>query len=198
MTRSVHLLVFEGLADWEPSYALTGLRHWAKLPVRTVGFDRREVTTMAGLRVLPDITLADMDFNNVALFMLPGGDMWEASYPRDDIETLLCDLEASDVPIAGICAATIAIARAGLFVSRQHTSNGRAYLLRQAPGYAGAANYVDTPAIREDRVISATGLAALEFAREVFAELRAFTDAEIAAWYDMYRAGRSPTLSAPR
>jgi putative intracellular protease/amidase len=198
MTRSAHLLVFEGLADWEPSYALTGLRHWAKVPVRTVGFDRREVTTMAGLRILPDTTLADMDSADVALFMLPGGDMWESTYPRDDIDNVLWDLEACDVPIAGICAATIAIARAGLFVSRKHTSNGRGYLLQHAPGYAGAENYVDTPAVREDRIISATGLAALEFAREVFAELRAFTDTEIAEWYDMYRVGRIPTPPAPR
>jgi putative intracellular protease/amidase len=191
-TRTVQLLVFDGLADWEPSYALTGLRHWAKMPVRTVGFHKREVTTMAGLRVSPDSVLADIDPGDVALFMLPGGDMWESQYPRESIENVLWNLEASDVPIAGICAATIAMANAGLFAGRRHTSNGRAYLQHHAKGYLGAENYVETPAIREEKVISATGLGALEFAREVFAELRAFTDAEIREWFEMYRTGRMP------
>ena len=194
--RSVYLLVFDGLADWEPSYALTGLRHWAKVPVRTVGFQKREVTTMAGLRVSSDMMLADMDSSDVALFMLPGGDMWESKYPRDNVENVLWNLEASDVPIAGICAATIPMARAGLFAGRRHTSNGRAYLLQHTKGYLGAENYVETSAIREERVISATGLGALEFAREVFAELQAFTDAEIAEWYERYRTGRMPPASA--
>jgi putative intracellular protease/amidase len=196
-SRSTYLLVFDGLADWEPSYALTGLRHWAKLPVRTVGFDKREVTTMAGLRVSPDIMLADMDLTNVALFMLPGGDMWESKYPREHIENVLCNLEDQEVPIAGICAATIAIARAGLFAGRRHTSNGRAYLQAHARGYLGADNYVETRAVRDERIISATGLGALEFAREVFAELRAFTDTEIVEWYEMYRTGRQAAASGP-
>jgi len=190
--RSAHLLVFDGLADWEPSYALTGLRHWAKVPVRTVGFDNRVVITMAGLRISPDTTLVDMDPNDIALFMLPGGDMWESKYPRDKIENVLCNLEASEIPIAGICAATIAIARAGLFAGRRHTSNGRAYLQHHTRGYVGAENYVEAPAIRDERLISASGLAALEFAREVFVELSAFTDDEISEWYDMYRTGIPP------
>jgi putative intracellular protease/amidase len=118
--------------------------------------------------------------------------MWESKYPEEKIENALCNLEASEIPIAGICGATIAIARAGLFAGRRHTSNGRKYLQHYAHGYLGADNYVETPAIRDERVISATGLAALEFAREVFAELRAFTDAEIAEWYEMYRTGIPP------
>lgn len=188
--RGVHLLVFEGLADWEPSYALTGVRHWAKIPVRTVGFDDREVTTMGGLRVSPDMTLEQVDPGDVALFVLPGGDMWESDYPRDAVERMVTSLQHRDVPIAGICAATIALARAGLFEGRRHTSNGREYLRQHAGEYAGAENYSDTLATRDAGVVSASGLGALEFAREIFAELRAFTETEIAEWYQMYRSGR--------
>jgi putative intracellular protease/amidase len=193
--RSVHLLIFDGLADWEPSYALTGLRHWAKVPVRTVGFDESEVMSMAGLRILPDTTLGDVDIADVALFMLPGGDMWEAEYPRDAVDNALANLARHRIPIAGICAATIPLARAGLFANRRHTSNGRDYLLKHVPSYAGSDSYVEAGAIRDKGVVSATGLAALDFAREVFAELDAFTDAEIKEWYDMYHAGRIPSAS---
>jgi putative intracellular protease/amidase len=190
LSRSVHLLVFDGLADWEPAYALTGVRHWAKMPVRTVGFDRRDVTTMGGLRVTPDSMLSEVDPADVALFMLPGGDMWEGDYPSAAIESALENLLQRHVPVAGICAATIALARAGLFDGRRHTSNGREYLRQHAGEYPGAGGYVDTLATRDTGVVSANGLGALEFAREVFGELKAFTDGEIVEWYEMYRSGQ--------
>lgn len=190
MSRSVHLLVFDGLADWEPAYALTGLRHWAKIPVRTVGFDGRDVTTMGGLRVTPDSALEQLEPDDVAMFMLPGGDMWEGDYPRAAVERALENLLRRKVPVAGICAATIALARAGLFDGRRHTSNGQEYLRQHAGDYPGAGNYVDTLATRDAGIVSANGLGALEFAREIFGELKAFTEGEIVEWYEMYRSGR--------
>ena len=53
---AVAVLVFDGFADWEPAFALTGLRQWARVPVTTVGYDTQPILSMGGLRVLPDIT----------------------------------------------------------------------------------------------------------------------------------------------
>jgi len=30
---AVYLLLPESMADWEPGYAVAGLRHWARVPV---------------------------------------------------------------------------------------------------------------------------------------------------------------------
>src|SRR6185312_89886 len=38
MSRRVAILVFDGFADWEPAYALTGLRRWGGRSVTSVGF----------------------------------------------------------------------------------------------------------------------------------------------------------------
>jgi putative intracellular protease/amidase len=194
--RDICLLVFDGLADWEPSFALTGLRRWASMSVRTVGFSAAPVTTMGGLRLLPDATLAQVDAGGVALFMLPGGDMWENDYPRAQLEPVLGELRARQVPIAAICGATVALARAGLLAGRRHTSNGREYLLAHAPGYAGAEHYEEGLAMRDDGIITASGLGAVEFAREIFAELQAFSADDIALFYEMYRHGRMPAGTA--
>ena len=79
----------------------------------------------------------------------------------------LDDLVKRDVPIAAICAATIPLARTGLFRNRRHTSNGRLFLERNAPGYETATDYVDDVwAVTDRGVISASGLGAVEFARE--------------------------------
>jgi hypothetical protein len=57
MTQTAHLVVFNGLADWEPAHALCELRRSGRFEVRTVGFTPRTITTMAGLKVVPDLAL---------------------------------------------------------------------------------------------------------------------------------------------
>ena len=45
MARVVALLVFDGFADWEPAFALTGLRRWGGKTVATAGFPMRSMVT---------------------------------------------------------------------------------------------------------------------------------------------------------
>jgi hypothetical protein len=75
---------------------------------------------------------------------------------------------------------------------RDHTSNGCDYLSTQVPEYAGAAHYIEAAAVRDQHVITATGLAPVDFARAIFAELRVFTAADEARWYMMFKQGRLP------
>jgi putative intracellular protease/amidase len=187
------VLVFDGFADWEPAFALTGLRRWAAKTVTAVGYDREPVTSMGGLRVVPDQALGDLQAPETELLILPGGDVWAAGYPAASLHAVLTTLRAAGVPIATICGATIAAARAGLFRGRRHTSNGRSFLLRHAPGYDDAAMYVESElAVTDDGVISASGLGAVEFAREIFAALGVFSADERRLFIEMYREGRQP------
>jgi putative intracellular protease/amidase len=88
-TRAIHVLVFDGFADWEPAHALAELRRWGKRAVRVVGFTSAPVVSMGGLRVSPDTTLDAVGVDDVELFLMPGGDMWENStYPRAADEAL--------------------------------------------------------------------------------------------------------------
>jgi hypothetical protein len=57
MKQTVHVLVFDGLADWEPAHALCELRRSGKFDVRSVGFSPQPVITMAGLKVAPDLSI---------------------------------------------------------------------------------------------------------------------------------------------
>jgi putative intracellular protease/amidase len=187
---STAVLVFEGFADWEPSYALTGLRRWGKRSVTTYGYSLSPITSMGGLRVTPDRVLEDLDAPE--LLLLPGGEMWEQGYPADRLDPILGHLAANSIPIAGICAATVALARAGLFRDHRHTSNGRDFLSHYAPNYETSSMYVDAALAVADRgIISASGLGAVEFAAEIFTTLRALPDEAIAQFRAMYRAQAS-------
>jgi len=186
-------VVFDGFADWEPAHALAELRRWGHRSVRVVGFSHAPVVSMGGLRVSPDVALDDVAIDDVELLLLPGGDMWERSaYPRPSLELLIRKLIELERPVAAICAATLALGRAGVLDERRHTSNARSYLPAHVPEYAGASRYVEVAAVRDRHVITASGLAPVDFAREIFAELKIFNASDEALWYAMFKDGQLP------
>ena len=191
--RAIYVVIFEGFADWEPAYALAELRRWGKRTVRSVGFDLTPVRSMGGLGVIPDLELAAVRPEDVELLILPGGDLWQiGTYPRSVLESLICTLLVAETPIAAICAGTLALARAHALDDRRHTSNMRSYLTEYAPEYSGGAHYVESAAVSDRHVITASGLAAVDFARAIFAELGIFTAKNEALWFDMFKHGRLP------
>jgi len=194
MTARVHVLVFDGFADWEPAYALAELRRWGHHEVVAVGFGPDTITSMGGLRVAPDRTLGDVQGADVQVLIIPGGDLWERedAYPRAEFEGLLTRVLAAGRPIAAICGATVALARAQLLDGRRHTSNTPTYLAETVPSYRGAAQYEPALAVRDRGLITASGLGAVDFAREIFAELGLFSATDAAVWFDMFKHGKLP------
>ena len=190
------MLVVEGFADWEPAHAVAELRRHGQYRVESVGLTRAPVRSMGGIAVLPSTTVTAVDPADVAAFILPGGDRWENSPVEAEVEELLKRLDAQQIPLAAICAATVAITRLGLLRGRRHTSNGLEYLRSQVPGYAEAENYVDTPAVRDRGLITASGLGDVEFARELFEELGVLSAEDRAAWATIFRSARLPEALA--
>jgi putative intracellular protease/amidase len=194
--KAVHLLVFQGFADWEAAHAVAELRRHGGYRVEVVGLSGEPVESMGGILVKPSRMLAQVELDDVAVFILPGGDRWEDRDPEPALVGLLTALDARGTPIAAICAATTAVAKAGLLRGRHHTSNGLAYLRKQVPEYVDAAAYVDTPAVRDRGLITASGLSDVEFAREIMAELGVLSDADRERWSRLFRGGRIPSGAA--
>jgi len=190
--RAIYLLVVEGFADWEPAHAVAELRRHGGYRVETVGLDRNPVISMGGLRITPSRTIDELDINDVAAFILPGGDRWENMPVEPALESTLKQLDARRVPIAAICAATVAISRVGLLRGRQHTSNGLSYLQSHVPDYDEAQNYVEAPAVRDRGLITASGLGDIEFARELFEELNVLSAGDRELWARMFRTAQLP------
>ena len=190
--RAIYLLVVEGFADWEPAHAVAELRRHGGYRVETVGLDRNPVISMGGLRITPSRTIDELDINDVAVFILPGGDRWENMPVEPELESALKQLDARRVPIAAICAATVAISRIGLLSGRRHTSNGLNYLQLHVPDYNEAQNYVAVPAVRDRGLITASGLGDIEFARELFEELNVLSAGDRELWARMFRTAQLP------
>lgn len=190
--KAVYLYVADGFADWEAAHAVAELRRRGHYRIETVGKTDAPVKSMGGVTVLPSVTIAKVNPSDVAILIIPGGDFWYDTPISPEFEALVKGLDAKNIPIAAICAATTAIAKIGLFHGRRHTSNGLRFLQKEVPTYTESNNYIDQPAVRDRNLITASGLAPVEFAKEIFEELGIFSKDDLALWSLMHRSGRIP------
>src|SRR4029450_10707750 len=98
------------------------------------------ITTMGGVRMVPDMLLGDLDPADSDLLILPGGTIWDAGGGAAFAAAGGRFLDAG-IPVAAICGATAGLARAGLLDERDHTSADPGDLA--ATGYAGGHRYLD-------------------------------------------------------
>jgi putative intracellular protease/amidase len=186
-----YLLVFEGLADWEPALTAVALTESDRYELITVGFDRHPVKTMGGLRILPDVPLTEIDPDRAALVLIPGGKAWETE-PNENINPILKDCYSQGAVTAFICAATLIPARLGWTAGVRHTSNALAYLKSMVPDYRDEASYVDELAVTGGNMITASGLGYLEFTIEICRALDIYSEEERQARYQAMKHGVMP------
>ncbi|MGY5306405.1 type 1 glutamine amidotransferase family protein [Nocardia gipuzkoensis] len=189
ITRTVHMAVYDTLADWEVGAATAHINKpsWHREPgtwqVRTVGLSAEPITTMGGMRIVPDAVLADLTPADSAMLILPGAETWEGP-ELDPFTHKAREFVAAGVPVAAICGATFGLAKAGLLDTRKHTSNVAEFLLYS--GYSGADRYVEAPAVTDGDVITASGSAPFEFAREVLGRLGVYEPHVLDGWYRLF------------
>lgn len=163
--RTAHLGLYNTLADWEVGHLLAELRSGRFTGVRfdvvSVAESLEPITTMGGVRMLPDALIGDLKPTDSDLLILPGADMWDVGGGQPFAEAARRFLEAG-VPVAAICGATAGLARAGLLDERNHTSAALEYLA--ATGYRGGDRYVDERAVIDGDLITAGPQSPVQFA----------------------------------
>jgi putative intracellular protease/amidase len=181
--RTVHLGVYDTLADWETGHATAWLAR-SGYDIRTVGPTTGPVTSIGGLRITPDLALDELRPEDSALLILPGADLWDSG---DDLAPFAAKARAfldAGVPVAAICGATAGLAREGLLDDRPHTSAVSFYLA--ATGYKGGEHYVDADAVTDGDLITAGPTEPVAFAREVLGRMGAFEGRRLDAWYRLF------------
>ncbi|WP_338054305.1 DJ-1/PfpI family protein [Streptomyces spiramenti] len=179
---TAHLAVYDTLADWEPGHATAELARNG-YRVRTVGPDIRPVTTLGGMRVVPDITVAELRPEDSSLLILPGADSWETGELAPFAGAARRFLE-SGVPVAAICGAVPGLAREGLLDDRDHTA--AAPFVLTATGYGGADRYREADAVTDRDLITAGPTDPEAFAREILRRLEVLPPDVLDAWFRLY------------
>ena len=160
-------LLQPGWADWEAGPVLALLRRELKVQIEIATPDGEPETSIGGILAASDYRFDDPVLSDADLFIAIGSDAWTEGENKA-VTALLRQAFADGKPLAGICAGTTALAHAGLFDGRKHTSNGQEWLAKAVADYPGAEHYVDTPrAVTDGKVVSASGLAPVSFAAAV-------------------------------
>ncbi len=184
--KTTYLLVFDGLSDWEPGLALAEINKSNEYQVKTVGFNREIIKTMGGVSIVPDFTIDTINYTDAAILILPGGEMWEKD-PLMDLVPVVEKFINQDIPVAAICGPTVFLSRHGFVDNIAHTSNGKEYLKNLIGDYKGSKSYVNQPSISSSGIITANGIASVEFARDILDELNIYDTKTLKSWYDFFK-----------
>ncbi|UAT29070.1 glutamine amidotransferase [Bacillus badius] len=195
-TKKAYLYVFHTMSDWEYGYLIAELnsgRYFkqgrAPLKVVTVGTTKESIMTMGGVNIKPDISLDECTFESEDLIILPGGNTWREEIHQPILKTIGAALKLGTV-VAAICGATEGLATMGYLDSRKHTSNSLEYIKMVCPDYKGERFYEMGPAVSDKNLVTASGVAPLEFAMEVLKKLDVFAPDTLHSWYSLNKTHR--------
>jgi putative intracellular protease/amidase len=187
INRTAHVAIYDTLADWEVGHLLAELRTGrftgTRFDVVTVAEWPEPITTMGGVRMVPDMLLADLEAADSDLLILPGADIWDAGVGQAFAAAARRFIDAG-VPVAAICGATAGLARAGLLDERNHTSAAPEYLA--ATGYAGGDRYVDERAVVDGDLITAGPQSPVQFACATLGRLGLASERTLEAYEDVF------------
>lgn len=189
MKKKICVFLFDGFADWEIAYLMPEIKKRSdKFELISFTLDGKPVHSMGGLHVTPEMSLLQLKPDEIFMLILPGGTAWEKG-GNTAIDGLLDTLFAQDKCIAAICGATFYLGQKGCLDHVEHTSNDLYYLKAVSPAYAGALNYADEPAVTGQNIITAKGVAPIEFAREIFEKIELTDKQSIEKWFQLFKHG---------
>jgi putative intracellular protease/amidase len=194
--RTIGFVFIQGFADWEFGFLSGAASDW--FATRPVALTPKgaPVVSIGGFKLAGQRGLTPEQSRDLDAVAVIGSDHWAAK-DHPDVAPLLAAVAERGGVVGGICAGTLALARAGLFRDRAHTSNGRGWILGHVPDYPGAERYRDVPhAVADRRLISAPGSAPGTFTMAFLEALYPEQTEQIAQMRTMfgseYRDGSAP------
>ena len=191
--RKVYMYVFDTMSDWEVGYLTAELntgRYFKKglepLKVITVGIDKNPIMTMGGLKVIPDISIEECNIESKDVLILPGGDTWTSSIHEIILEKAKEALIQGSI-VAAICGATLGLAKKGILDFRNHTSNDLEFIKMVIPNYSGEKYYKIEAVVNDENLVTASGIAPLEFTFQVLKILQVFKSESLNSWLNLYK-----------
>lgn len=167
---TIAAILTDTFADWEFGLLAAAARGYCGIEIVTASPEGAAVTSMGGLKVSPDMAVADIDLMHVDAIAIIGGGLWDQP-SAPDLSELLNIAHQHGKVIGAICGGTRALAASGLLDAVPHTSNEPGYLADIAT-YRGHGHYVASPAaLKCGRIITASGLAPVSFMRAMITAL---------------------------
>ncbi len=186
--KRILYVITEQWADWELAYISSAVNMLGDgtFENKTVSLTKNAVTSIGGIKCLPDYDLQTVPSDYEALILI-GGMSWHNENALQVKPLIDCCIKNNKV-LGAICDACRFLGSVGALNCAKHTANDLNEL-KQYPIYTNEQGFIHRQAVSDNNIITANGTATLEFALEVLRALSVATEKQIKGWYDFHKLG---------
>ncbi len=168
MKKTILFVILQQYADWEAAYITSA--------ITMLGQGQYDIKTVS----------LSKDYEAIVLI---GGMTWRTENTRQ-IKMLVEECYQKGRVLGGICDASAFLGKAGVLNDVMHTSNDINDLKQWAgSSYTGETKYIAKQAVRDRNIITANGIAPMEFAKEILFALNVASEDKILDWYNFHKLG---------
>jgi thiJ/pfpI family protein len=192
--KNIVFVILDEFADWEAAFlssALNDKNITKNYITNFASIDKNLKKSMGNLKVLPDLTLEEIDENDVDGLVLIGGRTWRSQTEETNskiVELVKKFKNNSDKVVGAICDAAYFLATNGLLNDRKHTVNSFDEI-KDNLNYTNAKNFVEMESVIDGNLVTAKGDSSIHFAKNVMIALGDIPEKNVNLFFDIYTIG---------
>lgn len=159
--KKAAVFLYQDFSEYELSVALTVLQQGG-VKTEFVGLSERPVTGEAGLKVLPDRAITDLNMTSLNALVLPWCSDIGPLKNEKELFSLIRNAADADIFIAAICSAPFLLAKAGVLDERYYTVG----FTKEQRAFTGAFDeeyFTDAGVVTADNILTAKGAYFIDF-----------------------------------
>jgi putative intracellular protease/amidase len=178
--KKILMYIYDDMADFEVTLLAHLLGRNSGYRIISISETIDPVSSASGLTYLPKTSINKVIHEDVEGIIIPGG--WKKGY-SEDLMSLLQDLNDRNKFIAAICAGPWMVAKSGALKGKKFTTSISTWTEEQMKNFCEEdpfewTNYQDSRIVRDKNIITAKGVAFIDFATEVCDYLGEFKNAK--------------------
>ena len=192
--KNIVFVILDEFADWEAAFlssALNDKNITKNYITNFASIDKNLKKSMGNLKVLPNLTLKEIDENDVDGLVLIGGRTWRSQ--TEETNTKIVELVKKfkndpDKVVGAICDAAYFLATNGLLNDRKHTVNSFDEI-KDNSNYTNSKNFVEMESVIDGNLVTAKGDSPVHFAKNVMMALGNIPEKNVNLFFDIYTIG---------
>ena len=192
--KNIVFVILDEFADWEAAFLSSALNDKNITKNYTTNFasiDKNLKKSTGNLKVLPDLTLKEIDENDVDGLVLIGGRTWRSQTEETNskiVELVKKFKNDPDKVVGAICDAAYFLATNGLLNDRKHTVNSFDEI-KDNLNYTNAKNFVEMESVIGGNLVTAKGDSSIHFAKNMMIVLGDIPEKNVNLFFDIYTIG---------
>ena len=192
--KNIVFVILDEFADWEAAFLSSALNDKNITKNYTTNFasiDKNLKKSMGNLKVLPDLTLKEIDENDVDGLVLIDGRTWRSQIEETNTKIVELVKKFKNNPnkvVGAICDAAYFLATNGLLNDGKHTVNSFDEI-KDNSNYTNSKNFVEMESVIDGNLVTAKGDSPIHFAKNVMMALGDIPEKNVNLFFDIYTIG---------